>query len=257
MNNGQRPGDPRIGLFFTGTDTGVGKTLVTAGVAWLLRRQGRGVCVSKPVATGAGLVHGRKVSEDTIRLAEAAGGPEDWGQVTPWAFTQPAAPAVAARLERVKLTLPDLAGAARSQGCPGKILLVEGVGGLLCPLTEEETVADLAVLLGLPVVVVARRGLGTLNHTLLTLEVARARGLAVAGVVVNETTPPRSLAEETNVEELRRRIDVPILAVVPYQAEPASAEVPGLDGVDWWRLGHATALASRPAPATPHERGVT
>jgi dethiobiotin synthetase len=219
------------GLFFTGTDTGVGKTFVTAAVARILRRRGQRVSVCKPVATGASWVDGRLVSDDTKRLAEAIGGTSSWESITPWTFTEPVAPPVAARRHGVSLSLTELAGAVARQRQPGGVLLVEGVGGLLCPLTEQDTVADLVTLLRLPLVVVARRALGTLNHTLLTLEVARGRGLHMAGVVVSETTPPQGLAEETNVDELRRRLDVPLLAVVPHEAEPAA-----LAAVDWQHL---------------------
>ncbi len=115
-------------------------------------------------------------------------------------------------------------------------MLVEGVGGLLCPLTESALVADWIAKLALPVLIVARRSLGTLNHTLLTLEVAKQRCLRVIGVVVNETTRPASLAEQTNVEELRRWIDVPIRAVVPYQEGEPRTEIPAISDVDWWSL---------------------
>jgi dethiobiotin synthetase len=229
------------GLFFTGTDTGVGKTLVTAAVARLLRRQGHPVGVCKPVATGAVRVAGRWLSDDTVRLADAAG-ETDLGAITPFAFPDPAAPPVAAKQQGAALTLLALIEAVRARCRPGAALLVEGVGGLLCPLTESETVADLGADLGLSLILVARRSLGTLNHTLLTLEVARARGLRVAGVVVNETVRPEGLADATNVEELRRRIDVPLLAVVPHQAEPGAGEVPALAAVDWWRLCHFSIL---------------
>jgi dethiobiotin synthetase len=224
------------GLFFTGTDTGVGKTVVTAAVARLLRAQGRRVRVCKPVATGATLVGGRWLSDDTIRLAEAAGDP-DYEGVTGWSLSEPVAPPVAARRRGTALVLHELAEAVRRRDESGGVLLVEGVGGLLCPLTERETVADLAAALGLPLVVVTRRSLGTLNHTLLTLEVARGRNLRVAGVVVCETEPPRTLADQTNVEELVQRITVPLLGVLPHQANPFGA-VPGLDGTDWWGLCH-------------------
>lgn len=232
------------GLLFTGTDTGVGKTFVTAAVVRLLRRQGRAVRVCKPVATGARWQHGRWLGEDTVELAEAAGVAGDWDQVTPWSFPDAVAPPVAARRQGKTLTLTAITEAVRHREAVGGVLLVEGVGGLLCPLTEKESVADLAVALRLPAVVVARRSLGTLNHTLLTLEAARSRGLNVAGVVVNETVPPCGLADETNVEELRRRITVPLLTVIPHQAGPIPEDLPALAAVDWWQLCHANQRAN-------------
>jgi dethiobiotin synthetase len=216
------------GLFITATDTGAGKTYVTAAACRALRREGRPFRVCKPVATGAEGASGRRRAEDTRLLAEAAG-ERDLDAVTPWAFPVAAAPPVAARLAGAALSLDDLAGAVRRRAAEGVPVLVEGVGGLLCPLTERETVADLAGRLGLPLLVVARRSLGTLNHTLLTLEVARGRGLRLAGVIVSETAPVHGPAEESNVEELRRRLEAPLLAVVPHGA----AEVPG---VAWWPL---------------------
>jgi dethiobiotin synthetase len=103
-------------------------------------------------------------------------------------------------------------------------------------LTERETVADLVRELDMPLIVVARRSLGTLNHTLLTVEAARHRGLRLVGVVVTETTPIQGVAEETNVEELRRRLDVPLLAVLPHQPDSDGGVMPALQAVDWWRL---------------------
>lgn len=238
-----------LGLFFVGTDTGVGKTVVTTAVTRHLKRQGHGIRVCKPVATGAVWIDGHWISEDTQRLAGAAE-TTAFEQITPWSFPDPVAPPVAARMRGVSLDLESIAAAVERQGRPDSILLVEGVGGLLCPLTDRQTVADLAALLGLPLVVVARRSLGTLNHTLLTLEVAQARGLAVAGVVVNETTPPLSLAEATNIEELRSRIRVPLLAVIPFQTETSWAELPAVAAVDWRQL------ASRGQRATRSGRGV-
>jgi dethiobiotin synthetase len=201
-------------------------------VARALRQQGKPVSVCKPVATGAEWIGGRLLSDDTRLLAEAARH-EDYDRVTPWTFAVPAAPPVAARLAGQCLSLADLHEAVRRQARPEAVLLVEGVGGLLCPLTERETVADLARLLALPLVIVARRALGTLNHTLLTVEVARGRGLAVAGVVVSETTPPCGPAEASNVEELRR-FDVPVLAVA------AHGQASALAAVDWWGLADGT-----------------
>jgi dethiobiotin synthetase len=217
-----------VGLLFTGTDTGVGKTFVVAALARELRRRGETFRVCKPVATGG------VPAEDTRILAEAAGD-ADLGAITPWAFPEPAAPPVAAQLVGVSLSLDEITAAVRRRAVAGGLVLVEGVGGLLCPLTERETVADLAAELRLPLVVVARRALGTINHTLLTVEVAGRRGLPVAGVVVSETAPPRGAAEQTNVDELRKRLDVPLLAVVAHGAADAAE----LARVDWRRLAGA------------------
>jgi dethiobiotin synthetase len=239
-------GCPFLGLFFTGTDTGVGKTFVTCLVARQVRSSGRAVRVCKPVATGADLVQGRWLSDDTRRLAEAAGLPGEWERITPWSFPEPVAPPVAARCQGVRLDLAEIVAAVRRCAEPGVPLLVEGVGGLLCPLTDSATVADLAAQLRLPLVVVARRSLGTLNHTLLTLEVARHRGLTVAGVVVNEVTPAQGLAEATNVAELRQHTAVPILAVVPHRAGPLGEPCPEIAALDWWGLSQNEATACRP-----------
>jgi dethiobiotin synthetase len=247
-------------LFFTGTDTGVGKTFITVCVVRALLGQGHAVRVAKPVATGAhprysipdtGLVRpaakeaptldqsawsaGQWLSDDTRHLAEAAG-VADWEQVTPWPFPEAVAPPVAAERWGLRLTIGQLTEAVQRLANPGVPTLVEGVGGLLCPLTQRETVADLAAALGMHLVIVARRSLGTLNHTLLTLEAAQRRGLVVAGVVISETTPPQGLAEKTNVVELQRRIEVPLLAVVAHRQDATPRALPELAVVDWWRL---------------------
>jgi dethiobiotin synthetase len=217
------------GLFITATDTGVGKTEVAAGIARIWRRERRSFAVCKPVATGP--------PDDTRRLALAAGDAE-LHAVTPFVFAEPAAPPVAARLEGRTLSLGELSDAVSRRKEGVDAVLVEGVGGLLCPLTDAETVADLVARLDLGLIVVARRSLGTLNHTLLTLEVARRRGLRVRGIVVNETAPVESAADRENVAELTRRLAVPVLAVVPYRAGGYEGEIPALAGVDWWSLIH-------------------
>jgi dethiobiotin synthetase len=220
------------GLFITATDTAAGKTEVATAIARLWRRQNRDFAVCKPVASG-----GTRLDGDTARLAQAAG-QTNLDEITPFQFHEPAAPPVAARLEGAQLGLEQMTLAVRRRHRPGRALLVEGVGGLLCPLTERECVADLVVALDMPLVVVTRRALGTINHTLLTLEAARSRRLRIAGIVINETHPVGSFAEETNVAELRCRIDVPVLAVVPYRAGGYAEEIASISAVDWWSLAH-------------------
>jgi dethiobiotin synthetase len=223
--------EPMHGLFITATDTGAGKTFVTAALARLWRRERRPFRVCKPVATGAE----NDWSEDTRLLAEASGD-QDLYAITPYTFTAAAAPPVAARLTGTALRLEDLAAAVRRRSAEDRAVLVEGVGGLLCPLTERETIADLALDLALPLIVVARRSLGTLNHTFLTVEAAQRRGLRLAGVVVTASTPVQGVAEETAIEELRQRLDVPLLAVLPYQRNADDGEFPVLAATDWWKL---------------------
>jgi dethiobiotin synthetase len=210
---------------------------------WLRQRQ-HPVVVRKPVATGAAWSHGRWVSDDTSRLAQAAGvSEEEWPRITPWIFRDAVAPSVAARREGVWLNLNAIVAAVENGRTRKEALLVEGVGGLLCPITQDATIADLARALQFPLVVVTRRALGTLNHTLLTLEVARSRHLDIAGIVVNETEPCGTVAAQTNVEELRRWTQVPILAVVPHcpggQGNARLLEISELPlgEVDWWKLG--------------------
>ena len=226
------------GLCFIGTDTGVGKTFVTAAVARLLRLQRRNVAVCKPVATGARQTNGSWVSDDTVLLADAAGMMGELERVTPWTFPEPAAPPVAARLAGVELKFDALVQAVRDLAKPRPACAGGRRGRLALSAHRARNGGRLGCTVEMPLVLVTRRSLGTLNHTLLTLEVARSRGLPVVGVVVSETVRPEGLAAETNVEELKKRIHVPVLAVVPFL--PNGPRIPHeIHAVDWWQLGHA------------------
>ena len=195
------------GYFVTATDTGVGKTFVTAALAAALRARGRDVAVFKPVQSGA-------LADDPSGDAALLGAD------CVYAFRTPLAPLVAARAERRQIELEPILERARRLQQAHEILLVEGAGGLLVPLADELDVAGLAVALGLPLVIVARAGLGTINHTLLTIEAARARGLEVAGVVLNgdgdESTPD-------NTALIEAASGARVLARIPRLADPADA----------------------------------
>jgi dethiobiotin synthetase len=242
------PSPQPAGLFITGTDTGVGKTVVTSALARWFRQREKPVTVCKPVATGARRLGDRWVSDDTLELAKAAGAGEDWERITPWTWPEPAAPPVAARHAGAKITLEEIVAAVNERKHVDIPMLIEGVGGLLCPLTETQTVADLAAALRLPLLVVTRRSLGTLNHTLLTLEAAARRNLAVVGIVVNETSRCDGLADKTNIEELKRRISVPILAIVPHLELPRLDALPALADVDWQQVCFSGGRGSTPRP---------
>jgi dethiobiotin synthase len=197
--------------FVTGTDTGVGKTVAAAALARAEQHAGRRVAYLKAAQTGVG----PDDAGDAGWVAEAAG-----VRAVEWVrLPEPLAPAVAAERAGVTLDVDALVAMARDEHARVDVLLVEGAGGLLVPLAGEVTMADLAARLDAEVIVVTRPGLGTLNHTALTLEAARARGLAVAGLVVSQWPAEPGVTERTNLERLGRM--APVLGLVP--------EVPGLD----------------------------
>ncbi|HEX9445362.1 MAG TPA: dethiobiotin synthase [Candidatus Binatia bacterium] len=204
------------GLFITGTDTGVGKTLVACGLAALLRESGCRVGVMKPAETGCGEKDGGLFPEDAARLKEASGSDEPLEKICPYRLKDPLAPAVAAERGGVAIDIGRIEALYREISARRDLTIVEGAGGLLVPLLAHYTYADLAKLLKLPVVVVAANRLGALNHLLLTLENASSRGLRVLGYVLNHTEPEPSLAAETNRDALRCLTAVPCLGEIPY-----------------------------------------
>ena len=175
------------GLFVTGTDTGVGKTVLAAAVTAAL-----GAAAFKPVVTG--LDDGGPFDHEI--LGAAAG--SDPSRIAPHRFGPAVSPHLAAELAGDELALDALEQAAREAAAGAEAIVVEGVGGLLVPLTPHDTVRDFAARLGLPLLVAARPGLGTINHTLLTLEAARAAGLRVAAVVLTPWPQAPSVMEESN-----------------------------------------------------------
>ncbi|GAB2691900.1 dethiobiotin synthase [Paenibacillus thermoaerophilus] len=180
------------GLFVTGTDTGVGKTVITAAIAAALREAGAGVGVWKPVQSGEPLGSGRT---DAERLLRGSGIDERPEAVAPYTFGAPLTPVLAASAEGVRLTTQALRAAGEPLMARYEALLIEGAGGVAVPLTEDALVADWIAELGTPALIVARSGLGTINHTLLTAEMLRQRGVPVAGVVLNDGAPGCSPAE--------------------------------------------------------------
>jgi adenosylmethionine-8-amino-7-oxononanoate aminotransferase len=197
------------GLFVTGTGTGVGKTAVAAALARILRRRGIDVGVMKPAATGV------PPDEDADLLRAAAGSDDPFELVSPLRFRDPLAPAVAADREGRNPDPAVIRRAFESIAGRREFVLVEGVGGLLVPVAWGYSVADMARDLGLPILVVAPAGLGTLNHAALTVEAARARGIPVLGIVlVRECAGERDLAETTNPAALERLCGVPVLGTM-------------------------------------------
>jgi dethiobiotin synthetase len=216
------------GVFVTGTDTGVGKTIVAAAICAALSARGEQVAAFKPVVTGLGQSPD-EWPEDHVLLAQAAGrgqAPED---VAPYRLGPPVSPHFAAELTGEQIEPARLLEAARQH----ELLVCEGVGGLMVPITTGYLVRDLALDLALPVVVVARTGLGTINHTLLTIEAARSAGLALAGVVMTPWPDEPEPIEASNRETVERLGGVPVSGL-PH-ADPDSLAQAGehLPLADW------------------------
>lgn len=198
------------GVFVTGTGTEVGKTVVAAAIAHALRAEGRSVGVFKPAVTG--LDEGGE--PDHALLRRAAGSTQADAEIAPYRYGPPASPHLAAALAGEEIDPAQLRDAAHA-AADADILVCEGVGGLLVPLAGTYLVRDLAADLGLPLVVAASPGLGTINHTLLTVEAARAAGLTVAAVVLTPWPDEPSAIEQSNRETIEALADLET-AVLPW-----------------------------------------
>jgi dethiobiotin synthetase len=211
------PAVPRArGVFVTGTDTDVGKTAVAGGLTAALRRRGVRAGYFKPIQSGCPEAGGRLVPTDAAWVKELAGLPEPLEILTPTTLALPLAPAVAAAEAGVEIDLEAVAAAYRELAGTYEFLVAEGAGGLYVPLSGKEfLVVDLARWLGLPLVVVARAGLGTINHSVLTVKAALAEGLEVLGTVLNRYPEQPNLAARTNPGVIEALSGRPILGKTP------------------------------------------
>ncbi|RJQ51192.1 MAG: dethiobiotin synthase [Nitrospiraceae bacterium] len=205
------------GIFMTGTDTGVGKTFLSAGLISALKEKGFSVCPMKPVETGCKILKGELVPEDALKLVKAAGVSEPLDLVNPYRFKHPLAPSVAAELEGAKTGKRKIIAAYNKLSAGYDIMIVEGAGGIMVPIYNKYLYLDLIRDLALPVVIISRPGLGTINHTLLTIEAARNRGIDITGVIINYTARHgKDISMKTNPRVIEKLTGTPVLGVVPY-----------------------------------------
>jgi dethiobiotin synthetase len=213
------------GIFVTGTDTGVGKTLVSCALIAALRKTGLKVGAMKPIETGVG----DDGPLDAIALRDAAGSTDPLTTICPQQFALPAAPSAAASVENREVDLTAIDAAFETLAMGRDLMVVEGAGGLLVPIRDGWTTAELAQRLELPLLIVARASLGTINHTALTLEVAASKELPVLGVIISHADGPISTADASNLLVLKNFLGDRLIGEIP----PLDAtELPPTDAID-------------------------
>jgi dethiobiotin synthetase len=239
------------GLFITGTDTGIGKTLIAGAIAKILSQKGKNACpprrvgVFKPIATGCKKTKNGLISKDAEFLAYCANSKFGLDIINPVTFKIPAAPFVCQKAENRKVNLKKIAAAYKQICQKNDFVIVEGIGGIKVPITDKLDVLGLAKLFNLPVVIVARSKLGTINHTLLTIDAIRQAGLLLAGVIINgydEKT--KNFAEKTNAQIIEKLGKVKILTTVPFDDKTYMKKfiigkkiLKALRNIDWTKIG--------------------
>lgn len=208
------------GFFITGTDTGVGKTIVAGAVVKALKFLGVKTGVMKPVETGCSREGGKLFPNDGLFLRRIADIDDPVALVTPYCFESPLSPMAAAEIDASPVGVEEIKKAFRTMAAKYDAVVVEGIGGLMVPISKDYYVAELAAEIGLPLIIVARPGLGTINQTMLTLDHALKAGIDVAGIVINYSSPPEhTLAEKTNPGVLSRIASAPLIGTFPYLKE--------------------------------------
>ena len=213
------------GIFVTGTDTGVGKTCIAAGLLRAFKERGMSVCPMKPVESGCRMRNGSLIPEDAVTLLNASGAGETIDTINPYRLNHPLAPGVAAEIEGIHIYKNKIGSAFRRLSKKYDLIIVEGAGGIMVPVFRKYLFLDLIHDLRLPVIIVSRPGLGTINHTLLTIDAARNRGLQVLGVIVNYTArTKRGLSETTNPDVIEKLGGIPVLGIVRYSKDPSNRQ---------------------------------
>ena len=199
-------------IFVTGTGTEIGKTVIAGGIAACLKDSGIDVGVMKPISSGD--------TADAEFLKHAAQVDDDLSTINPIYLRHPLAPSVAARIEDREIDLSDIETAFATLQQKYDVVIVEGVGGIAVPIQDDFLVVHLINRLQLPILIVAQVGLGTLNHTLLTVAFARQFNLQIVGIVLNGLTPETAgIAEATNPVEIEKLTGIPVIGVVPYEEQ--------------------------------------
>ncbi len=214
----------RTSYFITGTDTGIGKTLISCALLRHLITYGWSTVGMKPISAGCSRVDDVLVNEDVVALKAASSIQAPAELINPYLFEAAIAPHIAAEESDVRIELNKIGRAFVELSKLADVVIVEGVGGFLVPLNDCQNTAEMARMLNLPVILVVGMRLGCLNHALLTQDAITSRGLKLAGWVANCITPemPRL---EANIEALQKRLHAPLIATVPYMEKPDVSQI--------------------------------
>jgi len=214
------------GFFITGTDTGVGKTIITAALIKVISRLGLTTGGMKPVESGCMQRGDVLVPSDGMFIKTIAHMEENIGHITPCRFKSPLAPLPASEIEGITVDIVKIKKAFADLSRKYDAVIIEGIGGLLVPITRDYSVIDMAKDFNLPLIVVSKPSLGTINHTMLTVNYALKEGLRVAGIIINYNQPPENtLAEATNPEVIKRISPVPVIGIFPHLKDMESATI--------------------------------
>jgi len=205
------------GVFITGTDTGVGKTYVAAGIARALVREGMNTGVMKPAETGCRRHAGMLIPRDAMLLIKSSNARDALSLINPYRFQKPLAPFVAAEFEGTRILTRKIVKAYHELARRHDFMIIEGAGGIMVPLRQNYTYRELAQDMGLPILIIARPGLGPINHTLLTVASLNEKGLNIAGIVINHAQSGKTgLAEKTNPALIEKMCGVAVLGILSY-----------------------------------------
>jgi dethiobiotin synthetase len=210
------------GLFITGTDTGVGKTIVACGLVRLLRKRCIDVGVMKPFATGNQIYSRNFKSQDTELLAAAANVGDMDDDLNPVYFPIAASPLMASMITKNHVSLKSVLSVFQRIRRRHEFVVVEGIGGIMVPLTNSYLLGDFVKLLGLQLIVVSRPNLGSVNHTLLTVNACKKYGLDIVGIIINRMPTKPDIVESMTPQFIRKLTGIPIIAIIPEQARSNS-----------------------------------
>lgn len=218
------------GVFITGSDTGVGKTVIAGAIAASMKAHGLNVGVMKPVASGAKEVEGKLVSDDVVYLKKIIDSTDDDDLVNPIRFKLPIAPTMAAAQSGVPIDIDKIWKAYEELTNKHDFVVVEGIGGLMVPIDDTLFVADLVSKMDLALIIVSGDYLGTINHTLLTVEYARSRNLRIKGIVINMLK-----SDDDIVREIEKYSSVPVLGTIPFEENVSVEDCAYGDIVEYFR----------------------